>query len=173
MKFKQRLLQMFVFVMLALLPCLAFAAEAVDKQEWWQLLLTWALPLIGTILTPVLGALAIVLLRRWGINMKKETINDVIGKAVHFGEGKALAALNAGNPKTGGAEKLDLALKAANMLLEQYKLPAMGRDALVTLIESKLGEQKVEEKKQLLTSKIKKGDMETPAIKLPKWATDE
>lgn len=157
--------------LMMLVSTVALAAEAsAQQQEWWQTLLAWLLPLVGTIVTGVLGALAAALLRRWNINLQQDSIDKVIGAGVHFAEGKALAALNAGAAKTPSAEKLEMALQVATALIGQYKLQQLAEDKLKALIEAKLGEHKVEEKKALLTAAPTVAVSATAPIKVPTWA---
>ena len=174
MKFK--LIQVPAFLLALLLSSLAFAADAataaVVQQEWWQGLLAWLGPIFGGVLTAVLAALGVQLLRKWNIEMKPATLEDVIGKAVNYAEGRALAALNAGGPKTPGAEKMALATGVADLLLKQFKLEALAKESLVALIEAKLGEQKTEEKKALMKMVVTDGNGSASPIKLPKWAQD-
>lgn len=172
MKFKA-----FVFALLSMLlfPVLALAQAAASlpaqlQQEWWQALLAWLLPIVGSLATAVLSILVGALLRRWNINIQQELIDKAVGTGVNYAEGKALAHLNAGAPKTPGAEKMGMALEVAGKLLEQYKLKRLAETKLKELIEAKVGAAKVEEKKALLTGVGTVGDKAAPAIKIPGWA---
>lgn len=114
-----------------------------EKQVWWQVLLAELLKLFLVIFVPVLSTLIVTLLRRWKINVEFEQVNSIATKAAGWAEQKALAALKEGKEKTGGAEKMKMALDFANGMANQYKLSAKATEKLQDLIESSLGQEKV------------------------------
>jgi hypothetical protein len=171
---KFRLMQVYVFVMLALLPTMALAAEEVVQQNWWQALVVWLITHVGELVFSVLGVIVVLLVRKYlGVKLQQEQVDKIMGWAKNYAEGKAFAALNAGQPKTPGAEKMKMGADVAEGFIEQFGLKKMARNKIEQLLEAKLGEEKVEEKKALLTATLKNGSgAEAPAIKIPKWATD-
>jgi hypothetical protein len=114
-----------------------------EKQVWWQVLLAELLKLFLVIFVPVLSTLIVSLLRRWKINVEFEQVNSIAVKATGWAEQKALSALKEGKEKTGGADKMKLALDFGNGLANQYKLSAKATEKLQDLIESALGQEKV------------------------------
>jgi hypothetical protein len=175
---KFRMLQMYVFVVLMLSPVLAFGAEEVAQQVWWQTLLAWLVTHIGELVFSVLGTAVILLLRKYlGVKLEQEQLDRVLGWAKNAAESKALGALNAGAPKTPGAEKMKMAGDIAEGLIDQFKLKKLARDKIEHLLEAKLGEEKIEEKKELLkavtVNGVNGGSPVVPKIVVPKWAQDD
>lgn len=121
----------------------ATTAPTPEKQEWWQVLLAELLKVFLVIFVPVLSTLIVSLLKRWKINVEYQQVNDIASKAAGWAEQKALAALKEGKEKTGGAEKMKLALDFANGLANQYKLSAKATEKLQDLIESALGQEQI------------------------------
>lgn len=125
---------------LLLAPLSAVAQQAAEtQQDWWQSLLVLALQTAAAILTPVIGVLITLLLRRWGIQVQQKQVDAIVTQAVGFAEQKAKVALKDGAPKTPGAQKLQVALDIAQALMTQFKVKEMAKDKLVALIEAKLG----------------------------------
>lgn len=124
-------------------PAAEVKAAEPEKQVWWQVLLAELLKLFLVIFVPVLSTVIVSLLRRWKINVEFDQVNSIATKAAGWAEQKALAALKEGNEKTGGAEKMKMALDFANGLANQYKLSAKATEKLQDLIESALGQEKV------------------------------
>jgi|GEM_PF-3745620 len=120
----------------------AFAAEVV-QQQWWQALIVDLMQIFVAIAVPVLSTLAVVLARRWKLNLEFDKVNAIALKAAGWAEQKAYKALKEGQPQTSSAEKLDMALEFAKELTTKYGLSAKATEKLQDLIEAGLGEQKV------------------------------
>jgi hypothetical protein len=171
---KFRLMQVYVFVMLTLLPAMALAAEEVVQQNWWQALVVWLITHVGELVFSVLGIVAMLLVKKYfNVKLEHEQLDRVLGYGKNYAEGKAFAALNAGQPKTPGAEKMKMGTDIVESLIEQFGLKKMARDKIEQLLEAKLGEEKVEEKKALLKAAVTNGGSPvSPKIVVPNWAMD-
>jgi len=117
----------------------------VETQAWWQVLVAEITKVAVAIFTPVLGMLAFVLMRRWGLKIDLEKANSIASWATGYGEQKALNALKEGKEKTSGADKMKMALDFANGMANQYRLPKRASESLEKLIEANLGGKKVVE----------------------------
>jgi hypothetical protein len=129
-------------IMLLLIPAIALAADTV-QQVWWQVMLGELLKVFVLIAIPVLSTLIAVLLRRWGVKIETEQIEKLAAAAAGWAEQKALEALKDGKPKTGGADKMKLAIDFANGAVEQYGLKKKAIGKLQELIESHLGKEQI------------------------------
>lgn len=155
-----------VIAILALLaPALALAADGgvadsgaaaavvatatASTTVWWEVLLAHLLEATVAIAVPVLSTLAVVLLKRWNIKLKYETVYDLALKGAGWAEQQALKRLKDG-VVTPSAQKLDDALRFARDIAEQQKLPKKATDKLQDLIESALGAEKLKEPGELI-----------------------
>ena len=132
-----------VFVAMMFVSVIAFAADAVIQQTWWQLLLNNIITIVFSIITPVLSFFVWRLLARYKINLELSAIDSITSKVVSYGEEAAHKALKDGQPLTAGADKMKVAVDIAQSLMTQYKLPKLAEETLIKLIESKLGEGRV------------------------------
>jgi hypothetical protein len=112
-------------------------------QSWWQVLISNLLPVIFSIIAPVLSYLIWKLLAKWKLNVDLNLIDSVVDKAANYAEQKAMVALKAGTAPTPGAEKMKIAIEMAMEMVKKYKLPEMAVTELEKLIEAKLGSDKV------------------------------
>lgn len=113
-------------------------------MTWGEVLNQTVIPGLVTVLLGVLSALALVgvryLERRLRIDVpasvERVVIDEVIPGAVGYAEQLARRhAKGLGAP----VAKLEVAVQFAQQELERRRLPELGRDALVRLIESRLG----------------------------------
>jgi hypothetical protein len=117
--------------------------KAEESQEWWETGLAHLLKLVFLILGLMATALVRVLMKKYGFEEQSGKINDLLTKALGFAEQKALKASKLEEGKlTSGAEKMEMAIKFAQGLAKDYKLPEKGSDWWEDKLESWLGVQK-------------------------------
>lgn len=116
------------------------SSSSQEVQKWWQGLLVIIIQAVAAIVTPVLGVLLMILVRKWQLKIEQDKVEWIVSKAVGFGEQKAKQALNAGKPME-GPEIAKVAVEQGGKLLQQYKLPKKLGDYLADLVEAKLGEK--------------------------------
>lgn len=122
---------------------------AAATQAWWQDLLVTVLHIVGVTLVPALVAYLVALLRKHKIRVEFDMVWDLVSRAVTRAEQWWKAALKDGaDPKDKAAKTLQMATDYLEKLLEQYKLPKMARDALIDLIEAKVGEINTKKEKE-------------------------
>lgn len=120
--------------------------QAGVSQEWWMPLLSNLIEIVLAIFIPVILTLVSTLLRRWNLKVEQEQLDKIATQVSDWAEHHADKALRKGKPKTSGAEKMDMALIAADELMKQFKVKERVKGSLQTIIESKLGEKKRNEK---------------------------
>lgn len=114
---------------------------AAATQAWWQTILVSVLEVVGVTLVPALVAYLVAVLRKHKIKVEYDMAWDLVSRAVARAEQWWKTALKDGaDPKDKAAKTLQMATDYLEKLLEQYKLPKMARDALIDLIETRVGE---------------------------------
>jgi hypothetical protein len=113
---------------------------APEEQSWWQSLLVDVIAAALAIFVPVLSALGFLLLRKLGVKVDLETLDNLAGKAALYAEKKAATALKEGKPKSSGAQKEDWAWELVKAIDEKVGASAKGRERLRALILAKIPE---------------------------------
>lgn len=115
----------------------------------WQTVLENLIPLVVTVLTPVLLVLVHYALRMLAkkLNMEhaliyEDKVDELILKGIKAAEQKSLSAVKKGGEKTEGEKKLDAVLKFVNAQLTALKLDEKAATELAMLIEAKLYDEK-------------------------------
>ena len=118
-------------------------------QEWWEVLLSHLVEIVGTLVLIIVPVLVRKALQKWGSKMSAEgqlavqkLTDGILGGAVAFAEEQAKKALDAGEERTPGAAKLDSAVEYAMTQLRQSGAEDIARDELVRLLEAKLNMQR-------------------------------
>jgi len=137
----QRVVAMFWSVLVTLIPLqvLAQTAAAEPTQKWWQALLIYVVTVVGGIAAPVISYLVITLLKKKNIVVDAALVDGLVEKGINFAEEQAAKALKTGQKPDASAAKMQTAINAVDLLLEQFKLKKLASDKLKVLIESKLG----------------------------------
>lgn len=138
-----------VLVMLwaILVPAVALAApEAAAAQSWWQVLLIEVIKAALAIAVPVLSALVFVLLRRIELNVELAQLQTIASAAAGWAEQKAYKGIAQGKPMP-SADKLAAAITYGAELARRYKLHQRAAERLEGLIEAKLGQQRLADRK--------------------------
>ena len=128
-----------LFVLFPLQALAQTAAATPMQQQWWQGALLYLVTVLGGIAAPVISYLVIVLLKKKNIAVEAALVDGLIEKAINYGEEQAAKALKANSPTTSGAQKMQLAIGAADTIADQLGLKKLAVDKLKTLIEAKLG----------------------------------
>lgn len=144
-------------------------AQTAEKQTWWQGALLILVKAVVPILASILSILLMVLVNKWKLNIERERVEWIVGKATGFGEQKLRNLLREGkDPDYDGIKKS--AIDFGDKLLIQEGLAAKWGKLLTDLIEAKLGQSKLEgdEKpksavKHLEISKVVPGDPDNAA----------
>ena len=120
-----------------------------SQQEWWMVLLEFAVQLSVPIVTVVLGILGTWLMRKltrkWESEHQEAAIrltDGLITAGIAFAEEQARKALRVGGKRTEGAEKLGSALKFIQGQLDQSGWPNIAEVELTRLIEAKLQQER-------------------------------
>lgn len=115
----------------------------------WQTVLENLIPLVVTILTPVLLTLVHYGLRliakKWHLEQAlvyEDKVEDLILKGIKAAEQKSMAAVKRGGEATEGEKKLDNVLQFVNAQLRALKLDQKAADELKMLVESRLFDEK-------------------------------
>lgn len=155
----RRLVPFVVFMVVLVLPAMAAGEPCppVDinlsmeeqVQTWWMVLLDFLLQLVAPIAVAVLTALAGVAVRKWGKKLdqdKQEVLvrltDNLVTAGVAFAEEQGRKALNAGHPRSKGAEKMELATRFVQRQLMESGLPLMAEQGLRERIESRLAQER-------------------------------
>lgn len=111
----------------------------------WMIVLENLIPLLFTIISPPLVALAgwglQKLAKKWKMEEAlkyEDKVDDLVLKAIKAMEKKSLNAVKRGGERTPGQKKLEGAMKFVNNQLRSLKLPQKAADELVDLIEAQL-----------------------------------
>ena len=94
--------------------------------------------LFGLVLI-MISALIRVVMKKFGFEAEASKVNDIVSKAISFAEQKSLTALKVSGAPMKSAEKMELAIKFAKSIAEDYKLPQKGSDWWENKVESWLG----------------------------------
>lgn len=115
----------------------------------WQTVLENLIPLVVTILTPVLLALVHYGLRliakKWHLEQAlvyEDKVDELVLKGIKAAEQKSLAAIKKGGDPTPGEQKLADVLEFVNAQLKALKLDEKAANELKMLVESKLFDEK-------------------------------
>jgi len=113
----------------------------------WQVLLENLIPLIFTIITPVILVFVNRSLklaaRKWDLQevlTYEDKVDELILKGIRAAEQKSLTAAKKEGPLTSGEEKLEMVLQFVNGQLQTMKLPQKAGDHLAMLVEAKIFE---------------------------------
>lgn len=109
-------------------------------QTWWQALVRDVVVTGLTIFAPVLAALLFWLLRRLGLKVELETLDDLAEKARNYAEHKADLWFKENGTKSSGAQKEDWAWELVDSVDRKLKLKRKASAKLRALILAKVGE---------------------------------
>ena len=117
-----------------------------DWTHLGQVCLDALLPVLATVLTGVLTALAglaiAYLRKKWGLQItaaQEDAIDAAILDGIEYAEEQARKRLKSGSGITTASDaKLDLAVTHAIMEMRRMGLPEMARDRIVALIEARI-----------------------------------
>jgi hypothetical protein len=115
----------------------------------WHTVLENLIPLVFTVLTPVLLVLVHyglrLLAKKWGLEqvlVYEDKVDELVLKGIKAAEQKSLTAVKKGGDPTPGEQKLDDVLKFVNAQLKALGLDQKAADELKMLVESKLYDEK-------------------------------
>lgn len=114
-----------------------------EKQKWWQGVLVTVIEAVLAFALPILATLLGLLLRKMKLNVEREKLEWVLGKATGYGEQALRKKLKDGKePDYDGvkAQAKDIGYK----LLVQQGLAKKWGEMLSDMIEAKLGQSKLE-----------------------------
>lgn len=133
-------------------------ALADQAQMWWMVLIDAIVQLVFPVIGVVLVALAQAGLKKWFAKLEKEgrmielqtqesifrAVDGLVTGGLSFAEEQARKALKVDKVKTEGAAKMQIAVDFVMENLETSRLPEIGREELVRLIESRLNQERVD-----------------------------
>jgi hypothetical protein len=125
-----------------LLASIAYAAEAIETQAWWQGMLLLVIQFFGAVLVPVLVALGMVFVKKYNFQIEQEKLEYAAEKAIGYGEQQMKKLLKDGK-EVSGPEILKIAVEHGNKILEQYNLANKFGSWLGEIIEARLGQDVV------------------------------
>lgn len=112
----------------------------VEKQKWWQAVLSALVDVVVGLGTPILILLISRGLKKLGLNAERDTVEWIVTKAVGYGEQRAKIALKDGKPMEGPAILIEALGHGKELLVKKGLLNKWG-SSLADLIEAKLGEE--------------------------------
>lgn len=135
-----------VFILVLLVPFLAFAeSDLSGEQAWWATLLEVLL----SALAPVIAVFAGLALRWVAKKFRAQAtaeelamVQSVAALATGYAEEFARRKIKEAGKKASSNEKLNVAVCYAADLIERWGLPKQGATALVKIIESSLGRER-------------------------------
>ena len=110
--------------------------------SWWQVLLRHLMELVFTVLGIMATATVTVLFRKYGFEAQASKVNEVLDKATGFAEQWSVKKLKLEGKPAEGVAKLEMAVKMAQALAKDYKLPARSSGWWEDRLESWLGSKK-------------------------------
>jgi len=117
-----------------------------DWTEFGLAIANGLLPIVASLLVAVLTALAGVAIRwlhmKTGIEVNDEqrwALESFIAEGVGYAEEQGRKAIKAGDPTPEADTKLEIAVGYVIDRIAESGLPTMGEDAIVRLIEARLG----------------------------------
>jgi hypothetical protein len=120
-----------------------------QAQEWWMVLLDFLVQLSAPLVTGILGVLGTWLVRKltkkWDVEKQEAAVRLVDGfvtSGVAFAEEQARKALRSDKVKTESADKLQSAVDYVMTQIKTSRIDEIGRDELVSLIESRLAAER-------------------------------
>lgn len=125
-------------------PETEITGEAVKGGElsWWQVLLKHLMELVFTVLGIMATATVTVLFRKYGFESHAARVNEVLEKATGYAEQWAVKKMKFDKEPAESGAKLEMAVKMAQSLAHEYKLPARGSGWWEDRLESWLGSKK-------------------------------
>jgi hypothetical protein len=127
-------------------PCPPVEVEiAQATQAWWEILLSYLVEIVASLMLVVIPVLVRAALAKWGekLSVDKQVavqrlVDGVLGSAVAFAEEQAKKALHDGGERTPGAQKMDQALAYAKRQLESSGVGVIAEEDLVAWMEARL-----------------------------------
>jgi len=124
-------------------PVAAPAASAPAEVSIGKAALDYGLQLLGIIVLALLGGLARVLMKKYGLEAQSALVNDILEKAVGYAEQTAHKKLKLDGKPTPSAEKMKLAIDFAGKMAQEYKIKDKGAGWWEDKLEGWLGTKKV------------------------------
>lgn len=112
------------------------------EAKWWQVGLKHLLELVFMVLGLLATAFVTVLMRKYGFEDQSNKVNDILTKALGYAEQLSIKKAKLDGKPTSGGEKMDLAIKFAQKLAQDYKVADKGKEWWEEKLESWLGVQK-------------------------------